>query len=188
MAVDRERAQKAVVELLTALGENPQRPELIDTPARVADALTALVTGIDVDPAALITFLNEAPSGNDPVILTNVAVRSLCEHHLLPFAGVAHVAYVPGERLVTLGSLTRLVEIRAAKPQVQERLGAEIADALITAIGAQGGLVVLDMTHECLGTHSSGQNESRTLTITSRGCLDDAASRTEIISLIGEAK
>ena len=188
MGLDRNRAQQAVTELLEALGENPSRPGLVDTPRLVTDALADLVAGIGVDASELVTSLAPANGSTDPVVLTNIAVRSLCEHHLMPFIGIAHVAYVPGPTLTTLGSLTRVVETLAAKPQIQERLGDEIADALESALQAQGVLVVLDMAHHCVTSRGSRQTESRTLTIASRGSLAQAADRAEVMALIAASE
>ena len=188
MGLDRDRAQQAVTELLEALGEDPSRPGLVDTPRLVTDALADLVAGVGVDAAELVTSLEPASGSHEPVVLTNIATRSLCEHHLMPFIGIAHVAYVPGENLTTLGSLTRVVEMLAAKPQIQERLGEEIAATLETALGAQGVLVVLDMAHHCVTSRGSRQVNSRTLTIASRGTLTESAHRTEIMSLIAASE
>ena len=188
MGLDRDRAQQAVTELLEALGENPSRPGLVDTPRLVTDALADLVAGLGVDATELVTALEPANESSDPVVLTNIAVRSLCEHHLMPFIGIAHVAYVPGVSLTTLGSLTRVVETLAAKPQIQERLGEDIADALESSLGAQGVLVVLDMAHHCVTSRGSRQANSRTLTIASRGSLTQAADRAEVMALIAASE
>jgi len=188
MGLDRDRAQKAVTELLEALGENPSRPGLVDTPRLVADALADLVSGIGVDPADLITALEPANGSTEPIVLMNIATRSLCEHHLMPFIGIAHVAYVPGTHLTTLGSLTRVVETLAAKPQIQERLGEEIADALEQGLQARGVLVVLDMAHHCVTSRGSRQASSRTLTIASRGQLAQTSDRAEVMALIAASE
>ena len=161
---------------------------MADTPRLVTDALTELVAGVGVDPAELITALEPAGDSVEPVVLTNIEVRSLCEHHLMPFIGIAHVAYVPGEHLTTLGSITRTVDTLAAKPQIQERLGEEIADALGDTLAARGVLVILDMAHHCMTSRGSRQVNSRTLTIASRGVLTDVAARTEIMSLIAASE
>ena len=188
MAVDRDRAARAVVELLTALGEDASRPELANTPGLVADALSEFVAGIGVDATVHLTALEAAPSDSEPIIVTNIAVRSLCEHHLMPFIGHAHVAYVPGKFVTGLGKLSRVVETVAAKPQIQERLGEEIAEVLNTGLGATGVLVVLDMAHQCVTARGSRQVESRTVTVASRGSLSEPSARAEIITLIGEGR
>ena len=187
MGVDRDRAARAVVELLTALGEDPSRPELANTPQLVTDALAEFVAGIGVDAAELLTALEPAPSASEPIVVTNIALRSLCEHHLMPFIGHAHIAYVPGEFVTGLGKLSRVAETVAAKPQIQERLGEEIADALERGLTANGVLVVLDMAHQCVTSRGTRQVDSRTVTVASRGSLASPAARAEIMTLIGQA-
>jgi len=186
MAVDRDRAARAVVELLTALGEDVSRPELANTPGLVADALSEFVAGIGADASEHLTALEAAPSNSEPIVVTNIAVRSLCEHHLMPFIGHAHVAYVPGEFVTGLGKLSRVVETVAAKPQIQERLGEEIAEVLSTGLAATGVLVVLDMSHQCVTARGTRQVDSRTVTVASRGSLTEPAARSEVIALIGD--
>lgn len=188
MGLDRDRAQQAVAELLAALGEDPARPGLVDTPRLVTEALAELVAGVGANPVELVTALEPAGDATEPIVVTNIDVRSLCEHHLMPFIGIAHVAYIPGENLTTLGSLTRTVETLAAKPQIQERLGEEIADALVGALGARGVLVILDMAHHCVTARGSRQVNSRTLTIASRGELSNAEARAEVMSLIAASE
>jgi GTP cyclohydrolase IA len=187
MGVDHERAAAAVEQLLAALGEDPSRPELAQTPRLVVEALSEYVAGRGVDARAHLTALEPAPSGGEPVVVTNLAVRSLCEHHLMPFIGVAHLAYVP-ERFVTgLGNLNRVVQTIAAKPQIQERLTQEVADVLVDGLGARGVLVVLDMAHQCVRARGAQQTESRTITIASRGTLTEGQTRSELMALIGAA-
>lgn len=185
MGVDRDRAARAVVELLTALGEDPSRPELAHTPRLVADALGEFVVGLGVDPAEHLTALEPAPSGAEPIVVTNISIRSLCEHHLMPFIGYAHIAYVPGEFITGLGKLPRVAQTAAAKPQIQERLGEEIASCIERGLGARGVLVVLDMAHQCVSARGTQQVNSRTVTIASSGSLSGASERAEIMSLIG---
>jgi GTP cyclohydrolase I len=185
MGVDHDRAARAVVELLTALGEDPSRPELADTPRLVADALTEFVAGLGSDAAEHLTALEPAPGDGEPIIVTNIAIRSLCEHHLMPFIGRAHIAYVPGEFVTGLGKLSRVAETVAAKPQIQERLGEEIAETLERGLRAQGVLVVLDMAHQCVTARGTRQAESRTVTVASRGSLASVTARAEIMTLIG---
>ena len=129
-AIDRERVARAVRELLGAIGENPDREELSSTPARVADAYAEFFSGVGVDAVALLA--DAVPVGSDTgelVLVRDIALRSVCEHHLLPFRGRAHVAYRPGARVVGLGALPRVVETLAARPQLQERLGEQIGRA-----------------------------------------------------------
>ncbi len=186
MAIDRERATRAVTELLEALGDDPTRSGLKKTPELVVDALAELTRGVGVDPRELITPLSENSPDNsrDAVVMSGINVRSLCEHHLMPFTGIAHVAYLPGETLCTLGSLARIVETFAAKPQIQERLGEEIADALMESLGARGALVVLDMSHDCMSARTLQHPQSHILTIAGRGELAEPAARAEIVALL----
>jgi GTP cyclohydrolase I len=118
------------------------------------------------------------------VIVTNIAVRSVCEHHLLPFVGQAHVAYLPDARIVGLGRISRVVEVLAARPQFQERLGEQIASALDDGLSPRGVLVVLDSTHQCVTARGVGQMSSRTITVASRGELSEPAARSEIMGLM----
>ena len=121
------------------------------------------------------------------MLVRDIEFRSMCEHHLLPFTGVAHLAYLPGARIVGLGALPRVVETLAARPQLQERLTEEIADALQTGLDARGVLVVLDASHGCVTARGSRQTRSTTVTLASRGILSQVVERAEIIALIGVA-
>ena len=185
--MDTERIERAVTELLLAIGEDPSRPGLDRTPARVAEAYSEFFSGIGEDP---LTHLADAIAVGDggpgeAVVLRDIAFRSICEHHLLPFLGVAHVAYLPNERIVGLGRLPRVVATLASRPQIQERLTEEIADALEQGLGARGVLVVLDAVHGCVAARGSRQAAASTVTLASRGALSDPVSRAEIIALIG---
>jgi GTP cyclohydrolase I len=189
MAVDRERIARAVVEILAAVGEDPSRPELAETPMRVADAYEELFAGVGVDPQTLLTEtmpVESATDGShsDAVMVTNVAVRSVCQHHLLPFVGHAHVAYLPDATLIGLGRISRVVETLAARPQFQEHLGEQIASALDHALRPRGVLVVIDSAHQCVTARGVGQMSSRTVTVASRGELSEPAARSEIMGLM----
>ena len=189
MAVDRERIARAVVEILAAVGEDPSRESLSETPSRVADAYEELFAGVGIDPQTLLTEtmpVEGSPEGSssDAVIVTNIAVRSVCEHHLLPFVGQAHVAYLPDARIVGLGRISRVVEVLAARPQFQERLGEQIASALDDGLSPRGVLVVLDSAHQCVTARGVGQMSSRTITVASRGELSEPAARSEIMGLM----
>lgn len=185
MSVDRERIARAVTEILVAVGEDPARPELSETPARVADAYAELFAGVGVDPVTLLADTMPADGANDAVVVTNIALRSVCEHHLLPFVGSAHVAYVPDQRIVGLGRIARVVESLAARPQFQERLGEQIADALQNALDPRGVLVVVDSSHQCVTARGVGQASSRTVTVASRGTLAEPVARQEVMLLMG---
>lgn len=190
--VDAERIQRAVHEILLAIGEDPTRPGLERTPQRVAEAYADFFGGLDVDPLSHLADTVPigatdagVPATSDAVILRDLAFRSVCEHHLLPFVGTAHVAYLPGDRVVGLGRIPAVVDTLARRPQLQERLAEEIADTLVAGLDPKGVLVVLDAQHRCVTTRGSRQERSSTVTIASRGALSEPAARSEIITLIG---
>ncbi len=192
MAVDRERVAALVRELLEAIGEDPDRPGLKATPQRVADAYAEFFGGVGEDAAAPLAHTISVARGPAPetlpsgaVMLRDIRFRSMCEHHLLPFAGVAHIAYLPGEKVVGFGALPKVVDVLAARPQVQERLGEQIADVIDSALDATGVLVVLDASHECLTMRGARQAAASSVTIAARGALADAAARAELVALIG---
>ncbi|MFE6254763.1 GTP cyclohydrolase I [Agromyces sp. NPDC057865] len=190
--VDTGRIERAVHEILLAIGEDPERPGLERTPQRVAEAYADFFGGLAVDP---LTHLADTvplgdteagvPATSDAVVLRDIAFRSVCEHHLLPFVGTAHVAYLPRDRVVGLGRIPAVIETLAARPQLQERLAEEIADTLEAGLDPKGVLVVLDAQHRCVTTRGSRQERSSTITIASRGALGEPAARAEIIALIG---
>jgi GTP cyclohydrolase I len=190
--VDAARIERAVREILLAIGEDPERPGLERTPQRVAEAYADFFGGLAVDPLSHLTdtvVVGETvagePATGDAVVLRDLAFRSVCEHHLLPFVGTAHVAYLPGERVVGLGRIPAVVDTLAARPQLQERLAEEIADTLVAGLQPRGVLVVLDAQHRCVTTRGSRQERSSTITIASRGELAEPVARAEIIALIG---
>lgn len=192
MAVDRERVARLVRELLEAIGEDPDRPGLRLTPTRVADAYAEFFSGVGEDAAAPLARTIPIAAGPAPdtlpsgaVMLRDIRFRSMCEHHLLPFAGLAHVAYLPGEQVVGLGSLPRVVEVLASRPQVQERLGEQIASAIDGALDARGVLVVLDASHQCVTMRGERQPDASTVTVAARGDFVEPAARAELIALIG---
>lgn len=175
-------------ELLAGIGEDPDRPGLERTPQRVADAYTEFFRGLDQD-ATQIARDGTVPAGDgergDLVIVRDILFRSVCEHHLLPFLGTAHLAYAPGERLIGLGTLARVVEALASRPQLQERLGEQVVQAVQDGLEARGVLVVLDAQHQCVTTRGERQTSSTTVTVAASGILADAAGRAEAIALIG---
>ncbi|MCS4277701.1 GTP cyclohydrolase I [Mycetocola lacteus] len=194
MAVDRERVMRAVSELIEAIGEDPARPGMQDTPRRVAEAYAEYFSGIGVDARALLNNTvpldsaadeHETSGPGEIVLLRDIEFRSICEHHLLPFIGVAHVAYLPGEKVVGLGALPRVVDTLASRPQLQERLTDEIADTLFTGLDARGALVVMEAKHGCVSARGPRQVASSTVTMASRGELSDPLRRGEVFALIG---
>ncbi len=191
MAVDRERVAAAVRDILEAIGEDPDRPGLKATPQRVADAYAEFFQGVGEDATAPLAHTISVSRGPAPdtlpsgaVLLRDIRFRSVCEHHLLPFAGRAHLAYLPGEQVVGLGSLPKVVEILASRPQVQERLGEQIADVIAASLDARGVVVVLDAHHECVTMRGGRQPDAATVTIAARGELAEPAARAEIMMLL----
>lgn len=192
VSVDKLRVEQLTRELLEAIGEDPDRPGLKQTPGRMAELYAEFFAGVSEDPAVHLERTISVSRGPAPdtlpsgaVLLRDIRFRSVCEHHLLPFAGVAHLAYLPGERVVGLGALVKVVETLATRPQVQERLGEQIADAIAEHLDTRGVLVVLDASHGCVTMRGGRQPIASTLTIAARGAYTDPVARAEIISLIG---
>lgn len=187
--IDTGRIEAAVAEILSAIGEDPGRPGLTSTPQRVAQAYTEFYSGLAEDPLQHLADTTELIAGADElselVVVRDIEFRSICEHHLLPFLGVAHIAYSPRNRIVGLGKFPRVVETLASRPQVQERLTEEIADTLSEGLDPLGVLVVLDAVHGCVTTRGPRQTHSSTVTLASRGILSDPVRRAETIALIG---
>lgn len=187
MTVDRARIEAAVGELLAAIGDDPGRVGLAETPRRVADAYADYFAGVGVDP---VTHLDDSDSlegeTGELVLLRDIEFRSICEHHLLPFTGRAHVAYLPHERIVGLGRIPAVLDTIASRPQIQERLTDEVADALERGLEPKGVLVVVEATHGCVSARGARQASSTTVTMASRGVLSEPLERAEIMALIGE--
>ncbi|WP_409184540.1 GTP cyclohydrolase I FolE [Amycolatopsis sp. VS8301801F10] len=183
---DQDRAERAVRELLLACGEDPDRDGLQDTPARVARAYREMFAGLYTDPDEVLARTFDE-SHEELVLVTDIPMYSNCEHHLLPFHGVAHVGYIPnGEGKVTgLSKLARLVDLYARRPQVQERLTSQIADALVRRLEPRGVIVVVEAEHLCMSVRGIRKPGSRTTTSAVRGMLrSSATSRAEAIELI----
>ena len=183
--VDRARIRAAVVELISAIGEDPNRKELEATPEKVAEAYQGFFAGIGQDPLAVLADTFEAEH-NDAVILKDIELISICEHHLLPFTGVAHIAYLPDNKVVGLGRLPKLVEVLALRPQLQENLTAQIADALEHGLGTKGVVVVIEARHQCVASRGARQPEVQTVTVATRGCYSEPVSRAEVMALIAK--
>lgn len=182
---DEERAASAVRELLLAIGEDPDRDGLRDTPARVARAYREMFGGLHQRPEDVLTTTFDL--GHDELVLVrDITLFSNCEHHLVPFFGVAHVGYIPGEdgRITGLSKLARLVDVLSHRPQVQERLTTQIADALIDALEPRGVIVVLEAEHLCMTVRGVRKPGAKTITSAVRGQLRDGATRAEAMSLI----
>ena len=184
MAIDQTRVEAAVREFLLGVGEDPDRDGLRDTPGRVARACAEVFAGVAADPAEILATTFDL--GHDELVLVrDIDVASMCEHHLLPFTGVAHVAYIPSSHLITgLSKLARLVDAFARRPQVQERLTSQIADALVEHLKPAGVLVVLECEHMCMTMRGVRKPGSKTVTSAVRGALRNPATRAEAMSLI----
>jgi GTP cyclohydrolase I len=185
-AVDLARIEKAVREILIAVGEDPDRDGLVRTPARVARAYAELFAGLRVDPKQVLTTVFEAEH-EEMVLIRNIEVFSLCEHHLLPFRGEAHIGYIPGTsgRITGLSKLARLVEVFARRPQLQERLTSQVADLLMEQLDARGVIVVLECEHMCMAMRGIQKAGASTVTSAVRGLFHcDEKSRSEAMSLI----
>ena len=182
---DRARAERAVRELLIAVGEDPDREGLLDTPARVARAYEEIFGGMRLTAEDVLTTTFDL--GHDElVIVRDIEVYSTCEHHLVPFHGVAHVGYIPGNdgRITGLSKLARLVDVYAKRPQVQERLTSQIADALMRILQPKGAIVVVSCEHLCMSMRGVRKPGARTMTSAVRGALTDPATRAEAMALL----
>lgn len=172
-------------EILVAVGEDPDRDGLRDTPGRVARAYGEMFSGLRMDPADVLTTTFDADH-DELVVVKDIELYSVCEHHLVPFHGVAHIGYVPSEdgRITGLSKLARLVDLYARRPQVQERLTTQIAEALMATLRPLGVIVVVECEHLCMSMRGVRKPGSRTVTSAVRGQLRDPATRAEAMSLI----
>jgi GTP cyclohydrolase I len=182
---DHARAEAAVRELLVAMGEDPDREGLRDTPGRVARAYAELTAGIRMVPEDVLTTTFDI--GHDEMVLVkDIELWSMCEHHLVPFTGVAHVGYIPAEsgKITGLSKLARLVDVYAKRPQVQERLTTQVADALMELLEARGVIVVIEAEHLCMTMRGVKKAGARIITSAVRGIMHNAATRSEAMMLI----
>jgi GTP cyclohydrolase I len=183
--VDQERIAAAVREILIAVGEDPDREGLVETPGRVARAYEEIFAGLHRDPAEVLGVTFDI-SHEELVLVRDIDLYSTCEHHLVPFHGVAHIGYIPSKngKVTGLSKLARLVEIYARRPQVQERLTSQIADALVDHLEPQGVIVVVEAEHLCMTMRGVRKPGASTITSAVRGQLRESASRAEAMSLI----
>ncbi|MFD9406254.1 GTP cyclohydrolase I FolE [Streptomyces sp. NPDC059989] len=182
---DEKRAEAAVRELLIAVGEDPDREGLLETPARVARAYKEIFAGLYQKPEEVLTTTFDL--GHDEMVLVkDIEVMSSCEHHLVPFHGVAHVGYIPSTdgKITGLSKLARLVDVYARRPQVQERLTTQIADSLMEILDPRGCIVVIECEHMCMTMRGVRKPGAKTITSAVRGQLRDPATRNEAMSLI----
>lgn len=187
--VDLPRIEQAVREILLAIGEDPDRDGLIDTPRRVAKSFRELFRGLHEDPADHLQRVFQQEH-DDVILVRDIQFHSMCEHHLLPFMGRAHVAYLPnGGEIVGLSKLARTVEVFARRPQVQERLTNQIADALVEHLDPKGVAVVLEADHLCMKMRGVNQPSSNMVTSTTRGCFKtDRAMGAEILNMMFQGR
>ncbi|MEU8787768.1 GTP cyclohydrolase I FolE [Streptomyces sp. NPDC048643] len=182
---DEKRAENAVRELLIAVGEDPDREGLRETPGRVARAYKEIFGGLRQQPEDVLTTTFDL--GHDEMVLVkDIEVFSTCEHHLVPFRGVAHVGYIPAAsgKITGLSKLARLVDVYARRPQVQERMTTQIADSLMEILEPRGVIVVVECEHMCMSMRGIRKPGAKTITSAVRGQLRDAATRNEAMSLI----
>ncbi len=185
MSVDVPRAEAAVRELLIAVGEDPDRDGLRDTPKRVAKSYVELLAGLDQTPEEVLTA--EFDVGHSELVLVkDIELWSMCEHHLVPFFGVAHVGYIPdgGGRVTGLSKFGRLVDVYARRPQVQERLTTQIAEAIVNILSPRGVIVVIEAEHLCMAMRGVRKGGAKTVTSAVRGQLRDSTTRAEAMGLI----
>lgn len=184
--IDQGRIEKAVREILIAVGEDPDRDGLVDTPARVARAYAEQLAGMRQRPEDVLNTVFDADH-DEMVVVKDIEVYSLCEHHLVPFHGVAHVGYTPNDKgqITGLSKLARLVDVYARRPQVQERMTSQIADALVSVLEPRGVIVVVEAEHLCMTMRGVRKPGAKTLTSAVRGDFrDEPSTRAEAMSLI----
>jgi GTP cyclohydrolase I len=190
VSVDLARAEAAVRELLIAIGEDPDRDGLRETPRRVAKSYAELLAGMDQDPREILSATFDV--GHDELVLVkDIEVWSMCEHHLVPFTGVAHVGYIPAAsgKITGISKLARLVDVYAKRPQVQERLTTQVADALMRILDARGVIVVIEAEHLCMTMRGVKKAGARTITSAVRGLmLSSSTTRSEAMSLINSGR
>jgi GTP cyclohydrolase IA len=185
--VDIDRLENAVREILIAIGEDPDRDGLLRTPQRVAEMYAEICSGLHEDPSRHLIVTFEA-NHDEMVLVRDIALYSICEHHLAPFHGRAHVAYIPGDdgRITGLSKLARLVDGFAKRPQVQERLTTQIADAIVEVLQPRGAFVLIEAEHLCMSMRGVRKPGTLTLTSAVRGLFkDNAATRAEVMALLG---
>ncbi|WP_394940542.1 GTP cyclohydrolase I FolE [Psychromicrobium sp. YIM B11713] len=183
--VDLPRIERAVREILLAIGEDPERSGLVDTPARVARAYAEVFAGLKQDPAEVLSRTFDI-SHQELVLVKDIPFYSTCEHHLVPFHGFAHVGYIPSQdgQVTGLSKLARLVDVFAKRPQVQERLTTQIVDALVEHLRPRGAIVVVECEHMCMSMRGVRKPGAKTVTSAVRGILHEPATRAEAMSLI----
>lgn len=185
--MDLEKIEKAVYDILEAVGEDPNRAGLAETPKRVAKMYAEMFKGLNEDPKQHLKFFEEK-STDEMVIVRDIPFSSMCEHHLLPFVGKAHIAYIPSDnKIIGLSKFARIVDNFAKKPQVQERLTHDIADFLDENLKPKGVAVILEAEHMCMSVRGAKASGSKTQTSALRGSMkSDAKTRAEVLSLLNK--
>ena len=185
--MDKERIERAVREILEAVGEDPSREGLLETPGRVARMYEEIFSGLESDPLEHLKIFNEGGRHDELVLVKDIPLYSVCEHHLLPFIGRAHIAYIPKSgRIIGLSKFARIVDCFARRPQVQERLTGQIADFLYENLDPLGVAVFIQAEHLCMTMRGARAAGSMTQTSALRGCMrSDAKTRAEVMALLG---
>jgi GTP cyclohydrolase I len=187
--IDQDKVEKAVAEIIAAIGDNPVREGLRETPSRIAEMYAEVFSGLDQDPKEVLTVGFEEEEHEEMVVLKDIPFYSMCEHHLLPFHGLAHVGYIPSGRLVGISKLARVVEILARRPQLQERLTGQIADTIMEVLQPHGVGVVIEAEHLCMTMRGIKKPGSHLVTSASRGIFRRyPATRAEFFSILGMAE
>ncbi len=186
--MDKARIQAAVKELLLAVGEDPGREGLLETPQRVANMYEEIFSGLEDDPHNYLKIFHETQQRNELVVVRDIPLYSVCEHHLLPFIGKAHIAYIPqGGKIIGLSKFSRIVDCFARRPQVQERLTAQVADFLFENLQPLGVAVLIEAEHLCMTMRGARAAGSKTQTSALRGTMrSDARTRAEVMALLTE--
>ena len=185
--MDTQRLERAVREILEAVGEDPSREGLLETPARVARMYQEIFSGLEADPKDFLKIFDEGPGHDELVLVKDIPLYSVCEHHLLPFIGRAHIAYIPKNgRIIGLSKFARIVDCFARRPQVQERLTGQIADFLFEQPEPLGVAVFIQAEHLCMTMRGARAAGAMTQTSALRGCMrSDAKTRAEVMALLG---
>ena len=187
--IDQEKIKRAVALIIEAIGEDATREGLVETPRRIAEMYAELFEGLEKDPLDELTVFFEAGKHKEMIILKDIPFYSMCEHHFLPFHGVAHIGYIPNERIVGISKLARVVEILARRPQLQERLTGQIADTIMEGLQPQGVGVVVEAEHLCLTMRGIKKPGSIVVTSANRGLFRrNLATRQEFLSLVHNSK
>ncbi|HIS50434.1 MAG TPA: GTP cyclohydrolase I FolE [Candidatus Gallacutalibacter pullistercoris] len=184
--MDKQRIEKAVKEILLAIGEDPEREGLLETPSRVARMYEEIFSGLESDPEQHLKIFHEPQQHNELVLVRDIPLYSVCEHHLLPFVGKAHIAYIPNKgKIIGLSKFARIVDCFARRPQVQERLTAQIADFLYENMEPLGVAVVIEAEHLCMTMRGARAAGATTMTSALRGSMrSDAKTRSEVMALL----